>query len=979
MLPSSDSASSTSIVGRERESRSLRQYLDRSLDGHGSLVLVSGEAGIGKTTLIRNLAEQAADIGCLVLAGGCYDVTTTPPYGPWSEIISRYPLDDELPPIPNQLRAAGGMTGIDSQAALFELAGRFLALLAARRPLVLQLEDLHWADQASLDLLRYLSRTLAGAPILCLATYRDDDVVRGHPLPAMLQTLVREGHVQRLQLQRLDRHAVRTLVLQRYRLASADEDRLVDYLMRLAAGNPFFTNELLLTLDAQRLLRPAAGGWVLGDLSQTGVPALVQQVIDGRLSRLKPVTRDLLECAAVIGFEAPLDLIRQLNKGPISGLDDAFQEAQERHLFLTQPGHPSIHFQHALVRQAIYAASPPLRRQSLHRRLAESLSDRQGVDPEIVADHFYAAGDERALEWLVRMAERAASVFAPQSVTTACDRALNLADGIGIPAPLIVYRLRGQARASTGDFDGALSDHEQLLVLARRSNNRYAEWQALMDLGALWASRNYERTRDYCQQAVDLAREMDDASALGHSLNRLGNWQVNAEQPVDALRHHNEALDIFETTADPEGLASTLDLRAATHLLSGNFYQASRDYGRAIPLLRLLDDRQTLSSSLNNAAMSLWGDLGYRAIRHGIVPASLAIDTGQLVADSLEIAREIEWRAGESHASTSVGILAVARGSLRVGIRQLLDGLAIARQIQHRQWTIVAHFRLGAACTELLLREQAREHLEQGAQIATASVSSFFETSVAGALASLYVQMGDYEQAERLIRGRVEIDRPPDMISSRVCWFAASELALAQCRLQAAMTLVDTLIESIPPGPGDLSPHLARLRGEILLACGRLDEAELQLAGARDTAERLDFPLISWRILATQRRLHLAQDRVDEANRIGDTAREIVSDLANELDDERLRTIFVTHAHELLSDPSEPSSESHPVLGDSGLTVREVEVLRYVATGMTDIEVSDRLFISPRTVSQHLRSIYSKLDVNNRTAAVHIAVERDLI
>ncbi|HUG16159.1 MAG TPA: AAA family ATPase, partial [Thermomicrobiales bacterium] len=883
------------VVGRERERDELREALARALDGSGSLVLIGGEAGIGKTTLARDVTREAETLGCLVLSGGCYDLTTTPPYGPWTEIISAYPDDDLLPPVPGQLRAAGGMAGIDSQPALFDLASRFLRSVAARRPLVIVLEDLHWADAASLDLLRHVARSIGDSRLLLVATYRHDEITGEHPLAPLLPPLVRESRAHRLDLQRLDETGVLEIARQRYLLSTADEERLLDYLDRLAEGNPFFTHELLHMLDTRRLLRPVAGGWELGDLAEAGVPALIQQVITGRLARLGGATRELLELAAIVGFEPSLDLLRRMWAGSVVDVDAALREAHEQHVLMAQPRRQALHFQHALVRQAIYDGMSLMRRRELHQRAGELLAERTNPDPTAIASHFYEAGDERALEWLCRTAEQAERLFAPEAVIAACGQALELAKELGAVAPPEMHRLRGRARESVGDFDGALGDLERVLELALQSGDARAEWQALLDLGALWASRDYQRTREYCEQAVELSRGMDDPAALGHSLNRLGNWHANAERPVEAMRFHDEALAIFERIGDRHGIAATLDLRGATLQMSGHVVRSLQSFSRSIPLLRQLDDRQTLASSLANAAGAAAGDWGLRAWRPEPVPASIGTDSNAVFAEAVEIARDIEWRAGESHVIGGSGMHLCSLGELRGGLRQLSESLSIALSIRHHQWTSHAHFRLGSVCLEVLNPARALEHLQQASGIATMVASSFFETGIAGGLASAHIQLGAYEDAARALHRRVDFDLAIDMMSTRICWFATAELHLAQGHAPEALKVVDRLIESIPAGPGSLSPDLMRLRGEILLAHGRLDEGESEFDDALAVAIGRGYPLIHWRILDAQRRLYRMRGQRPEAVRAEEDARAIVDRLADQLDDEELRATFLTN------------------------------------------------------------------------------------
>ena len=236
------------MVGRDRELAQLQEQLAAAETGQGSLVLIGGEAGIGKTTLTSAIAAEAEDRGALVLLGGCYDLTTTPPYGPWVEITRGYLDDEELPAIPEQLREGTGMEGIGSQAALFDLFAGFLSDVAADRPLVLLLEDLHWADTASLDLLRYLGRVLAEQRILVLGTYRDDELTRRHELYQLLPVLTREAQAPRILLRRLDEEAISTLLATRYQLPATDRDRLAAHLLNLSEGNPFFAGEMLRSL-----------------------------------------------------------------------------------------------------------------------------------------------------------------------------------------------------------------------------------------------------------------------------------------------------------------------------------------------------------------------------------------------------------------------------------------------------------------------------------------------------------------------------------------------------------------------------------------------------------------------------------------------------------------------------------------------------------------------------------------------------------
>ncbi|HEX5163920.1 MAG TPA: AAA family ATPase, partial [Thermomicrobiales bacterium] len=296
------------LFGRSREHALLREVLARMLAGDGHLVLVGGEAGIGKSALLRLLAHEAAQQGVVVLTGLCYDVTTPHPYGPWVELARRAGPAGSLAPFPAFLHDIDAVATLGSQERLFREVTACFTTVAAQQPLVLLLEDLHWADQGSLDLLRYVGRDVVGQRLLLVASYRDDELTRRHPLFQLLPTLIRESEATRLVLARLDADAMRALVRARYALTEPDEHRLHRYIQGLTEGNPFFIHEVLHALEDNGALARVDDSWQLGDLSRIYLPTLVREVIERRLAGIDDDARRYLEMAAVIGQDVPLDL-----------------------------------------------------------------------------------------------------------------------------------------------------------------------------------------------------------------------------------------------------------------------------------------------------------------------------------------------------------------------------------------------------------------------------------------------------------------------------------------------------------------------------------------------------------------------------------------------------------------------------------------------------------------------------------------------
>lgn len=458
------------LVGRARELAALRECFASAAAGHGRLVLISGEAGIGKTALARTFVAEAQARGALALAGQCYDLTETPPYGPWTEVFA------QLPPIPEGVLPFAlddVSTTASDQAALFAHVRDHLVALGSRQPAVLLLEDLHWADACSFDLLRFLARGLLAAPILLIVTYRADEVNRRHALYPLLPLLVREAQAQRLDLRPIEPDDVRALVAARYGLSAADETRLLTYLADHAEGNPLYIGELVRALEEERLLQPTEGAWELGDLTQAPIPPLLRQVIEGRLQRLGEEAHALLAIAAVIGPQTPLALWSAVSEVGEEALIDVVETAVDARLLEASADGAAVSFAHALIRETLYDGLLPPRRRTWHRRVADALLAGSMPDPDAVAYHLQKAGDPRAAEWLLKAGERAQLSFALLPAAKRFDAALRLLEQQGASTrerAELLYRLARMRRYA--DPRQALANLDEAVSLAEDAGDR---------------------------------------------------------------------------------------------------------------------------------------------------------------------------------------------------------------------------------------------------------------------------------------------------------------------------------------------------------------------------------------------------------------------------------------------------------------------------------------------------------------------------
>jgi tetratricopeptide (TPR) repeat protein len=276
-----------------------------------------------------------------------------------------------------------------------------------------------------------------------------------------------------------------------------------------------------------------------------------------------------------------------------------------------------------------------------------------------LASHFYEAGVfEKALEYAQRAGEKAQRLYAPRAAIEQLTWALSAAHHLSTPPPAKVYRARGQAYETLGEFEQARRDYEQALEVAHSAHDGVAEWQSVIDLGFLWAGRDYQQTGVYFRRAIELARAQASPNLFAHSLNRLGNWHANVEQLREAMQYHQEALTIFKEAHDQQGVAETLDLLGVTSWLSGDLLQSAAYYRQAVELFREMDNRQALVSSL--ATLLLCGGAYQTATLVSV--ATSVTEVRREGESALSLAREIDQRSGEAYTCCGMALCLGSRG-----------------------------------------------------------------------------------------------------------------------------------------------------------------------------------------------------------------------------------------------------------------------------------------------------------------------------
>jgi predicted ATPase len=383
-----------SFVGREPELRVLGERLERALAGTGGLVLVAGEAGIGKTRMLGEFALTARERGALTLWGSSFEGDWHPPYGPWLEVLEdavrsldadrlRQALGrgapvlarllPELGPALGDLPEVASLSPEEERFRLFDAVAQFLVAVARRSPVVLVLDDLHWTDRDSLQLLAYCGRFVGRGGLLLAGAYRDAPLDFGHPLVDTLAVLCRQAGYEHLGLGGLSRGEVADYLARTTR--QPPPEALARAIHAETGGNPFYVRELWRHLVDERVAVQQHGRWVLtAGLGGAGVPQGVRHVVARRLARLSATAGAALHAAAALtaGFDFPiLQTITGLPDEVLLGCLDEAVDAGLIHATRRPSG--TYDFVHPIVRQTLYDDLNPDRRARLHRRLAEAL------------------------------------------------------------------------------------------------------------------------------------------------------------------------------------------------------------------------------------------------------------------------------------------------------------------------------------------------------------------------------------------------------------------------------------------------------------------------------------------------------------------------------------------------------------------------------------------------------------------------------
>ena len=866
------------LLEREGALAALIALAEQAATGVGRLVFLGGEAGVGKTALCGALIEHAATL-LTVRSGGCDNVTTAAALGP---------LVDAAPELTAVIE--DGSARVD-RLRLF----RRLRSVLSGEPTLLVLEDVHWADEATLEMLRFLGRRLDGLPLLVVATFRADEVTTGHPLTVLLGDLATGPAVCRIQLKPLSVAGVRRLVQAGGSCLDPVE------LHNRTGGNPFYVTEVLANCDQ----------WL---------PDSVRDAVLARASRLSPAGRTVLAAAAVLGQRADLPLLAAVSGQPPAAVDECVQGGM-----LVGDG-KAWTFRHELARLAIEQTLTPTVRSDLHAAALRALPAAGLTDDRRLAHHAAASGDRAAvLRHAPRAAARASRLGAHREAAEQYRLALRLC----VPD--------GESPTAQGD------PCSRAELLAALSYECYLTDQLL---------EAYE-TR---QAALELFERSGQVLAVGTAQRWLSRLAWFLGRNSESRQYADCAVTTLESLEPSADLAMAYSNQAQLGMLDGDPDVALSWGQRAIELARRFGDRETEIHALNNIGTA-----------QGTYRDSL-IGQQRLIR-SLDLALAARAHEHAARAYTNLGGLLQRSFRLREADRWLRIGIDYCTEHGLDSWGLYMATALAAS-----LAEQGR-YAEAQDCVATvlrkpqlAPITRIRATVVAGQLAARQGKdaTGYLDEALSLAAATGETQR---LVPTAVARAEAAWLAGQPERIEAEIDRAWALSVA-HPHPWDLGAlswwlAVAGVRRPVPAPLARPFALLLEgnWADAAEEWQSLGCPLWHALALAATPELGPARQGLELARSLGATAvrRAMVAD---------------RHARGLpVPRGPRPASRGNP----SGLTAREIEVLRLLVDGLSNAEVARRLFLSEKTVGHHVSSVLHKLGEPTRSRAAAAALRRGIV
>ena len=844
------------LIGRRAELDRLRRLWSEALAGQCVLALISGEPGVGKTRLARELIATARLGGATVLSGGCYEYEATTPYLPLVEALRdwvreesperlRAVVDTSAPEIVRMAPEAEGILGpppprapltpSEERLRLFDSLARVFQRMAAPNGLLIFLDDLHWADSGTLHLLHYLLRHLRHDRVLILVAYREIELDRSHPLAEAVVEWNRERRPVRLSLGRLSQPETAAMLASLFQATTVSPE-FVEAIQRETEGNPFFIEEVVKALIESGVVYREDGRWERKAIEELAIPQSVKEAIGRRLNRLDPTTSDMLHSAAVIGKTFSFDLLADSLSVDEGDLLPALDEATAAQLVTPVEGEAFV-FTHDKIRETLYDELNPIRRRRLHQHVGEALERRRSGDPRAraqdLAYHFTAAGDSRrGLEYSLQAAEQARKLYAwdeaIQFLTTARECALGLEQANEVAR---LDALMGATYGDKGQFRDAIAAYRRALDATIEPGERINIQLRLADMYTMVGDSQALAILDQTIAELDPETQPWELASARAQLARHYHY---ASQYTRAIQLLDQVRPVLESLGDTYTLTRTLAHYAGAYQHMARFEESD---GYADRLIRLGESSgYTFATAVGHeylAENALNCGRFERAAEHGRMDRQLGERIGSL--------DRMGWgNFALAWAEAGLGELELAEQTSR-------DGLELADRIGDQRLGLFLVSGLILILADRGRRDEAHD-LVEGAIAGADKLNQIIIQALARFAAGyLALRGGDAQSAYRYLEDAKRIYEPKGVIGARLTLGGVmGEVCLALGKLEEAGKTAEEHLK-LAQGAGAFREQVRALRvlGAVAAAAGdtsrALDLAEQAIALHQDRSDPIEL------------------------------------------------------------------------------------------------------------------------------------------
>jgi serine/threonine protein kinase/tetratricopeptide (TPR) repeat protein len=696
------------LVGREREMAALEAALEKMMNGESSVILVSGEAGIGKSRLVWELGHKAKQKQARYMLGRCLFGERGYPYQPIIEILRDYfmlkgikdadAVDTFIEEKAKHIAARRNIihslllfqaeqpTPLVNKEQLWDTISELIKMIAQDRPVVLHLDDLHWADAPTLNLLTYLAMTTRNDRLIIIATYRPEELItaegKRHPLQATLDMLNKEHLSCEMSLTRLDKQDTHEVVDSVFADARFPAN-FYDSVHQETEGNPLFVLEVLKYLQDEHAVDKDETGWHLtGPLTKLAIPDRVSDVIMHRLTKLSPESRAVLEVAAVEGYTFRSDTLCCVLEELRLKILRRLQSLESEHQLVHALEH-EYQFDHGKIQETIYNALTPDLKQEYHNRIADYLITNYGNENEHagkIAKHLIEADhEERALPYLLSAGRYAQKLYANEKALDYIQQGLDIVGAIIARNPngehnkyqLDLLQNRAAIRQYFAQYDEALADQTAVECLSQTINDKNNEIDAIVKQGALCVIKaEYARAMDFYDRALQKQSKLNDRMSEAKILSGIAGVYLYVGKFDDAFRYYTRALALQEELNDRRNKASTLLSLSYLYFNKGEFDSMQEACERSLKICEDLDIKDEMASVLHI--------LGSAYYSKGYTRKAIA-----LTERGLLINQKIGNKLGESNCLRALGMQHQTAGEYEIATNYF----AKAAEINKHFWT----------------------------------------------------------------------------------------------------------------------------------------------------------------------------------------------------------------------------------------------------------------------------------------------------